>query len=281
MIKLLFILFLLYFLLSYQHAPELARSVIIKTSLEMSHQPWLEDLPDDWVSTPGTPTSPSRAQLFNDSRPSTGQNSPSRIPVPARRPAQQSPASDGKKKVTRPCHFIRREPPTPKFRSPKTPSKLRSPAPNKSRKSPKPSPVAARKQQPPPDTRSPLRSVSNVSSQSVPQNTVQVRPKQGGEDETTPEYRKRLVHGGISASEQRDLFAPIGLESVFNPPSPDLGTVQHEKMQMGAKQDGIVSPEEDPGEPYGWNQGNPTGGLGDCDPVKKHHPSETDRKSVV
>lgn len=271
MVKFLFILFLLYLILPYQHATELARSVIIKTSLEMSHQPWLEDLPDDWVSTPGTPTSPSPPQAINDSRPSTGQNSPSRIPVPARRPAQQSPASEGKKKITRPCHFIKREPPTPKSpRSPNTPSKLRSPVPSKSKKSPKPSPAAARKQQPPVDTRSPLRSVSNVSSQSAPQNTVQVRPKQGREDETTPEYRKRLVHGGIPASEQRDLFAPIGLESVFNPPSPGLETAQHEQIPMGKNQDDTVSAEEGPGESYDWNEGDPTAGLGDGDPIKKH-----------
>ncbi|KAL6235803.1 hypothetical protein BDW75DRAFT_128029 [Aspergillus navahoensis] len=70
------------------------------------------------------------------------------------------------------------------------------------------------------DGRSPLRSVSNASSQPGQQSTVQIRPKQESGKQGTPEWRKRLVNGDIPAGEQRDLFAPIGLESVFKPPSP-------------------------------------------------------------
>ncbi|MFA9370012.1 hypothetical protein V3G68_25590, partial [Escherichia coli] len=68
---------------------------------------------------PGTP-SPVPARSINHSRRSSlqqqqqqqPQSSPSRIPVPARRSVDLSPV-DSKKKITRPCHFIRREPPTP------------------------------------------------------------------------------------------------------------------------------------------------------------------------
>lgn len=76
------------------------------------------------------------------------------------------------------------------------------------------------------DARSPLRSVSNVSSRSGQQDTVQVRPKKPKAKDTTPEWRKRLVHGELPSGEQRDLFAPIGLESVFKPPTPGSDTNQ-------------------------------------------------------
>ncbi|KAL4903008.1 hypothetical protein BDW74DRAFT_180298 [Aspergillus multicolor] len=70
------------------------------------------------------------------------------------------------------------------------------------------------------DGRSPLRSVSNASSQPEQDGTVQIKPKKEKSKQGTPEWRKRLVNGDIPAGDQRDLFAPIGLESVFKPPSP-------------------------------------------------------------
>ncbi|KAL4819674.1 hypothetical protein BDW67DRAFT_182002 [Aspergillus spinulosporus] len=187
----------------------------------MSNQPWLDSLSDDWVSLPGTPTSPAppRSPINSHSRRSSVQITPSRIPVPARRSVEPSPSSDTKKKIPRPCHRIRREPPTPKTpRTPKTPSKPRSPYPNIS--NPKPNPTPGRKKQSVMDGKSPLRSVSNASSQVEQQSTVQIRPKKESGKQGTPEWRKRLVNGDIPAGEQRDLFAPIGLESVFKPPSP-------------------------------------------------------------
>ncbi|CEL09472.1 hypothetical protein ASPCAL12607 [Aspergillus calidoustus] len=189
----------------------------------MGTPPWLDSLSDDWVSLPGTPSSPAPRSLINNhSRRSSVQNTPSRIPVPARRPVDLSPSSDPKKKVTRPCHFHKREPPTPKTpRSPKTPSKLRSPVPDKSKKSPMPNPPSGRRAGPSAmDGRSPLRSVSNASSQPGEQSTVQIRPKKDSRKDGTPEWRRRLVNGEIPSGDQRDLFAPIGLESVFKPPSP-------------------------------------------------------------
>ncbi|KAJ5159538.1 uncharacterized protein N7482_006542 [Penicillium canariense] len=223
----------------------------------MGDEPWLDSLSDDWPSTPTTPTTPGPAKSNLPSSPRRGaQVTPSRIPVAARRSvAQQSSPADSLKKVTRPCHFIRREPPTPKTpRTPKTPLKSRSTTPVKTRTtsplpSPKPAPRPTPKRSPKPtskptsgaagkprptmDTRSPLRSVSNVSSQSGAQSgyqttdTVQIKPKKAqDEGGATPEWRKRLVRGEISAGEQRDLFAPMGLESVFKPPSPGSGTGQ-------------------------------------------------------
>ncbi|KAI9373017.1 hypothetical protein BJX61DRAFT_533492 [Aspergillus egyptiacus] len=192
-----------------------------------SNPPWLENLSEDWVPVPlpGTPTSPVsiRSPISNQPRRSSvQQNTPSRIPVPSRRSVEPSPPVGSGKKVTRPCHFYKRAPPTPKRRTPitprtpKTPSKDSSPAPDKSKSSPKPNPPSGRKKRPTMEGKSPLRSVSNASSQ---QGTVQIRPKKDKNKEGTPEWRKRLVNGDIPAGEQRDLFAPIGLESVFKPPS--------------------------------------------------------------
>ena len=217
----------------------------------MGHEPWLDSLSDDWPSvpvSPTTPVTPGPSKTVLPSSPRTGaQDTPSRIPVPARRSVeQQSPASDAKK-VTRPCHFIKREPPTPKTpRTRKTPSKTQSPTPAKSKtntpksspkRSPRPASGAAAKKPQAMDTRSPLRSVSNVSSQSGYQSTVQIKPKKSrDEGAATPEWRKRLVHGDIGVGEQRDLFAPMGLESVFKPPTPGSTNGQQDSIPF-TKQD--------------------------------------------
>jgi len=213
----------------------------------MNNEPWLDSLSDDWPSvpvSPTTPVTPGPSKTVLPSSPRTSQDTPSRIPVPARRSAgQQSPASDAKK-VTRPCHFIKREPPTPKTpRTRKKPSKTESPTPakvktNTPKSSPKRSPrPAAGKQPQTMDTRSPLRSVSNVSSQSGSQSTVQIKPKKNRDERAgTPEWRKRLVHGEMGVGDQRDLFAPMGLESVFKPPTPGSENGQQDSIPF-AKQD--------------------------------------------
>lgn len=62
---------------------------------------------------------------------------------------------------------------------------------------------------------------------------MQVRPKDNNKTwELTPEWRKRLVHGEMPTGEQRDLFAPIGLESVFKPPTPDSEATRCDKVPM-------------------------------------------------
>ncbi|CAG7963607.1 unnamed protein product [Penicillium nalgiovense] len=227
----------------------------------MSNQPWLDSLSDDWPS-PASPTSPVPVLPVRSESPKTSQQgTPSRIPLPARRPLeQQSPGSNKKDnlKVTRPCHFHRREPPTPKTpRTPKT-RKPRSPHPNSlkfstpkadpkinskasPKVSPKPIPGAARRQ-PSMDMRSPLRSVSNVSktsTQSECDGTVQIKPKGKDTREGTPEWRRRLVRGEIAAGEQRDLFAPMGLESVFKPPTPGAATAQQASTPFTKQDDNL------------------------------------------
>lgn len=89
------------------------------------------------------------------------------------------------------------------------------------------------------DTRSPLRSVSNMSNtsnHSAFEGTVQINTKNGKQTkEDTPEWRRRLVRGEISTGEHRDLFAPMGLESVFKPPTPSA--VQNESTPFAKDDD--------------------------------------------
>jgi Leucine-rich repeat (LRR) protein len=224
----------------------------------MSNQPWLDSLSDDWPS-PASPSSPIPVLPVRSESPKTSQQgTPSRIPLPARRPLEQQSPGNIKDKVTRPCHFHRREPPTPKTpRTPKT-RKPRSPHPNSlkfttpkadpkinskpsPKVSPKPTPGAARRQ-PSMDMRSPLRSVSNVSkasTQSESDGTVQIKPKGKDTKEGTPEWRRRLVRGEIAAGEQRDLFAPMGLESVFKPPTPGAATAQQGSTPFTKQDDNL------------------------------------------
>ncbi|PLB47545.1 hypothetical protein P170DRAFT_385316 [Aspergillus steynii IBT 23096] len=107
------------------------------------------------------------------------------------------------------------------------------------------------------DTRSPLRSVSNVSSQSVPHDTVQVRPNKGKGKEGTPEWRRRLVQGDLQAGEQRDLFAPIGLESVFKPPTPRTEKAEHETIPNMRQPDNLWDFSDPPERSYDRQGGQP------------------------
>ncbi|EKV15876.1 putative leucine-rich repeat protein [Penicillium digitatum] len=129
-----------------------------------------------------------------------------------------------------------------KPRSP-APGSLKSSAPRTYSKSPKFSPKptsGAARRHPSKDTRSPLRSVSNVSkasTQSEFDGTVQIKTKKDKDiKEDTPEWRRRLVRGEI-AGEQRDLFAPMGLESVFKPPTPGAATAQQGSTPFTKQED--------------------------------------------
>ena len=66
------------------------------------------------------------------------------------------------------------------------------------------------------------RSVSASSTQTAPYDAIQhnksvsVSPHKGPKD--TPEWKRRLLQGDVAYGEERDLFAPVGLESIFAPP---------------------------------------------------------------
>ncbi|KAK2754848.1 hypothetical protein FQN54_006741 [Arachnomyces sp. PD_36] len=53
---------------------------------------------------------------------------------------------------------------------------------------------------------------------SLENGTMQVKPTKGSVRHGTPEWKRRVIRGEISAGEQCDLFGPLGLENVFKPP---------------------------------------------------------------
>lgn len=209
----------------------------------MSKEPWLDALSDDWVSQPRSPSSPATpaftSSFNNQSRRSSLRSSPSgpsRIPVPVRRPgqqtqqAQQTPGSENKK-VPRLCYFM-------KPRDDGTPSRVKTPAKKKPKNNTKPSPGSGRRQSTGKVTRnSPLRSVSNASDQSTQSGTVQRRPGKGNGGDATPEWRRKLVRGENPGGGQCDLFAPMKLESVFKPPTPGSEDARRETFSFLNKTD--------------------------------------------
>lgn len=72
-----------------------------------------------------------------------------------------------------------------------------------------------------------------------------MRPKKTKAKESTPEWRKRLVNGEVPNGEQRDLFAPIGLESVFKPPTPRTQGSQQDEIPMMRDSDDLWNFEDD------------------------------------
>jgi len=86
----------------------------------------------------------------------------------------------------------------------------------------------------------PSRRASTSTVASSPYNTVQHKslshsPEKGSHG--TPEWKRRLIHGEVAYGEQRDLFAPAGLENIFRPPSPQqaLGkTFASQNCESGA-----------------------------------------------
>lgn len=83
---------------------------------------------------------------------------------------------------------------------------------------------------------------------------MQVRPKKSRDGEsTTPEWRKRLVQGEIPSGDQRDLFAPIGLESVFKPPTPGTEGTRHDQIPMMKQSDHIWNFNDEEDRDPNWN----------------------------
>lgn len=82
-----------------------------------------------------------------------------------------------------------------------------------------------------------MSSQSGTQSEYQGTDTVQIKPKKGQDTrEATPEWRKRLVRGTFRG-EQRDLFAPMGLESVFKPPTPGSGAGQQDSIPFTRQDD--------------------------------------------
>ncbi|QGA14410.1 hypothetical protein EYB26_002063 [Talaromyces marneffei] len=206
----------------------------------MAKEPWLTGLDEDWPSQPSTPCSlphsptlPSSGHKHSTARKCISCEIRSRIPKPEApsprvrglitpRGAKQTQARRGGS--TTPTSA--RASPSPRASS--SPRASRSSTNTPSQASPKTSakqPTPARKK----PSSTPLKNVMSARSSSVASDrmsdlgTIQVR---AGKEDTkgTPEWKRRIVRGEISADEQCDLFAPMGLENIFKQPATAAGS---------------------------------------------------------
>lgn len=187
----------------------------------MSKEPWLDSLPDDWVSQPPqTPSPTSRpspslptAPVTQSARKCIGCYHRSRIPRPEPSPRIKAKSTP---KGTKQAQAKKAGNDTPSPRA--SPRLNNSPAKGAPKGAAKPGTPSGKK-----PSSTPLknmvsaRSSSNVSNHTEEQGTVQVRPVKG-DAKGTPEWKRRLIRGQMAPDEQCDLFAPLGLESIFKPP---------------------------------------------------------------
>ncbi|USP74436.1 hypothetical protein yc1106_01710 [Curvularia clavata] len=172
-------------------------------------QPWLEDLSEEWVPqesprsvarTPQSPQTPAPPP-----NPQSASKSKSRLPRP-----RQSPGTLPDSQV----RSIAKE-----LRLPKQRSILDGRSPSNNNAPPAPSSPDA-----------PARDVSyssfsmsqnsDMQNGTVAHNTVARSPVKGQSSQDTPEWRRRLVNGEVGYGNQTDLFAPTGLENIFQKPTP-------------------------------------------------------------
>ncbi|CRG83870.1 Septation initiation network scaffold protein cdc11 [Talaromyces islandicus] len=191
----------------------------------MSKEPWLAELPDeDWISQPSSPCplphSPSSPSQ-QSARKCIGCSHRSRMP----KPEPVSPSVRGKStpRGARQGQTRRGGSTTPSSSraspSPRNSPSARSPrvlnnAPPKSSNTKQTTPGRKKSASTPLKNMVSAKSNTPESNLTDGQGTVQVRP---GKDDSkgTPEWKRRLIQGGMAPDEQCDLFAPMGLESMF------------------------------------------------------------------
>ena len=189
---------------------------------------WLDSLSEDWVSQPGSPRSDHlrRSSSALSAASHTSNASQSRIPRPKLRavsnlapdrgvPSQQASGSSAIPACNK------------KILKERSSSRLNS-ARNRNTESPGAQKKPAGKQ----------RAISATSS-SIPQDTIQhktsrVSPAKENEPGGTPEWRRRVLQGKVGAAGP-DLFGPIGLESIFKPPTVGRASKAEGKQKRGKK----------------------------------------------
>lgn len=173
---------------------------------------WLDSLSEDWVSQPASPRSTSSKQtsVLKDASSPNSNGSQSRIPRYKPRSASNLSGAGGKEGGL--SSSLRRANSNEAALREKTSSNLnasRNRMPNGQVKSQGPG-TASRKALGP--------HVSAASTPMVPQDTVQVKasPAKNVDGQATPDWKRRVLKENLGKG---DLFSPIGLESVFKPPT--------------------------------------------------------------
>lgn len=188
---------------------------------------WLDSLSEDWVSQPASPRSPSSKQtsVLKDASSPNSNGSQSRIPRYKPRSASNLSIADGKEDGI--SSSLRRANSNEAALMEKTSSNL-----NASRQVPN---GQVKSQGPGTASRKALRRhVSTGSTPMVQQDTVQTKPQpspaKNVDGQATPEWKRRILKENLGKG---DLFSPIGLESVFKPPTID--SKRKTKPAMGKK----------------------------------------------
>ena len=173
---------------------------------------WLDSLSEDWVSQPASPRSASSKQtsILRDTSSPNSIGSQSRIPRYKPRSASNLSIAGGKEDEL--GSSLRRANSNEAALREKTSSNL-----NASRNA---MPNGHVKLQGPgtPSRKALGRRVSAGSTPVAPQDTVQVKasPVRNLDGQATPDWKRRVLKENVGKG---DLFSPIGLESVFRPPT--------------------------------------------------------------
>lgn len=187
---------------------------------------WLDSLSEDWVSQPASPrsTSSNQTSVLRDAPSPNSNGSQSRIPRYKPRSTSNLSIADGKEDGL--GTSLRRANSNEAALREKTSSNLnasRNRLSNGQAKSQGPG-IASRK--------AIGRHVSAGSTPVVPQDTVQVKvfPAKRIDKQATPDWKRRVLKENLGKG---DLFSPIGLESVFKPPT--IGSKPKTKPAMRKK----------------------------------------------
>ncbi|KKY14135.1 putative conserved leucine-rich repeat protein [Diplodia seriata] len=220
----------------------------------MSSQPWLDDLSEDWddrppifspppnletpIKVPASriprlPSSPALAEVLNTDIP--GSPSPSR-PLPGKRKVAvlgERTNSDN--------NILNNDPPSRSVSAESTGSVVQH--------------SAADIKPPTP------RSISAESSGSVVQHsTVEIKPSNASPArpkklQDTPEWRRRLLNGKMGYGDQKDLFSPMGLENMFQPPTIARSSpISKRRAGISAIKDSFAMPSSPPPWPSQLSQ---------------------------
>ncbi|GME22979.1 hypothetical protein GTA08_BOTSDO04954 [Neofusicoccum parvum] len=108
---------------------------------------------------------------------------------------------------------------------------------------------------------SPSRSVSATSTGSVVQyDTVEIKPSSSSPTrpkklQDTPEWKRRLLQGKMGYGDQKDLFSPMGLENMFQPPTEARSSpIVKRKSGLSALKDSFAIPSSPPPWPSQLSQ---------------------------
>ena len=184
---------------------------------------WLDELSEDWVSQPASPRSTSSKQtsILRDTPSPSSNGSQSRIP--RYKPRSASNLSIAGRKEDGLGSSLRRASSNDAALREKTSSTL-----NASRNK---MPKGLVKSQGPGTASSKVlgRRVSAGSTALAPQDTVQVKasPAKDIDGQATPDWKRGVLKENLGKG---DLFSPIGLESIFRPPT--IGSKQKTKLAM-------------------------------------------------